>query len=196
MPQIEIRVLTGNALTGALKALAQLRISVFREWPYLYDGSLEYEAEYLSRYVAADGAVIVGAFDDDKLVGAATGEPMAHEVEAIRKPFEAEGYDLSNLFYFAESVLDPAYRGQGIGHRFFDEREKHARALGFSQTAFCAVIRPEDHPLRPESYRPLDGFWESRGYRKVPGAKVSFPWQDIGEKEESEKPLQIWIGDL
>ena len=45
---IEIRILKGDALKPALPALAGLRISVFREWPYLYDGSVDYEEKYLA----------------------------------------------------------------------------------------------------------------------------------------------------
>jgi hypothetical protein len=33
-------------------AWRSLRIAVFRDWPYLYDGSLEYEREYLARPTA------------------------------------------------------------------------------------------------------------------------------------------------
>lgn len=193
---VRIEVLQGEALTAALPALAGLRISVFREWPYLYDGSLDYEEKYLARYANAEGALIVGAFDGERLVGAATGQPMIHEVAAIRRPFEESGLDPADVFYFAESVLDPAWRGQGIGHRFFDERERHARLLGARYAGFCGVIRPDTHPMRPAGYRPLDPFWEKRGYRKLQGALVYFPWQDIGETHETEKPLQVWMRAL
>jgi GNAT superfamily N-acetyltransferase len=144
-----LKILEGEALTAALPGLAALRISVFREWPYLYDGSPDYEEKYLARYEDTEGALIVGAFDGDRLVGAATGQPMIHEVAAIRRPFEESGIDPADIFYFAESVLDPAWRGQGIGHRFFDERERHARSLGSKYSAFCGVIRPDTHPSVP-----------------------------------------------
>lgn len=192
----ELKILEDEALTAALPGLAALRISVFREWPYLYDGSSDYEKRYLARYTDTEGAVIVGAFDGDRLVGAATGQPMIHEVPAIRRPFEESGIDPADIFYFAESVLDPAYRGQGIGHRFFDERERHARALGARYAGFCAVVRPEDHPMRPAGYRPLDPFWHARGYKKLDGALVYFPWQDIGDTHETEKPMQVWMRAL
>ena len=47
---IDVRVLTGAALDAALDDVARLRITVFREWPYLYDGDLEYERDYLNAY--------------------------------------------------------------------------------------------------------------------------------------------------
>ncbi|WP_370199188.1 GNAT family N-acetyltransferase [Roseibium sp.] len=192
----EIRTLTGEELTAALNDLARLRISVFRSWPYLYEGSLEYEAGYLQRYARTEGAVIVGAYDGSRLVGAATGEPLGAELEAFKTPFLKQGLDPENVFYMAESVLDPAYRGQGIGHRFFDEREAHARRLGFGEAAFCAVIRPDTHPLKPADYAPLDPFWRKRGYEKLEGVVVTFPWRDVGENEETDTPMQVWHRNL
>jgi len=193
---IEIRRLTGDGLRQTLDALADLRISVFRTWPYLYEGSLDYEAKYLQRYAETDGAVIVGAYDGDWLVGAATGEPLGAELEDFRAPLEDRGFDLAKIFYLAESVLDPAYRGRGIGHRFFDEREAHARSLGFEEAVFCAVIRPDDHPLKPAGYAPLDPFWRKRGYEKLQDVVVTFPWLDVGETNETDKPMQVWYRKL
>ncbi|WP_040616869.1 GNAT family N-acetyltransferase [Roseibium sp. TrichSKD4] len=193
---IEIRVLTGSDLVKNLPKLAELRINVFKDWPYLYEGSLEYEEKYLARYAKTDGAVIVGAFDDGDLVGAATGEPLDKEVIQFRKPFEDLGFSPSRIFYLAESVLDSKYRGRGIGHRFFDEREAHAKRLGYSQTAFCSVVRSLDHPAQPADYRPLDPFWKKRGYDVVDGLIVHFPWQDVGDQQETEKPMQVWMRDL
>ncbi|MET1411792.1 GNAT family N-acetyltransferase [Roseibium sp. HPY-6] len=189
---VDIRILTGEGLKDALDDLARLRISVFRDWPYLYEGSMDYEAKYLQRYAETDGAVIVGAYDGETLVGAATGEPLGDEFEAFQAPLKERGYDPTRIFYLAESVLDPAYRGQGVGHLFFDEREAHARKLGFEQATFCAVIRPDNHPKRPADYRPLDPFWRKRGYEKMNGVIVTFPWQDIGDAGETEKPMQVW----
>ncbi|MEM9630670.1 MAG: GNAT family N-acetyltransferase [Pseudomonadota bacterium] len=193
---VEIKSLTGEELKAALNDLARLRIEVFRDWPYLYEGSMAYEEKYLQRYAETEGALIVGAYDRGQLVGAATGEPLGDEFEAFRSPLEERGFDPADIFYLAESVLDPAYRGQGIGHRFFEEREAHARRLGFSQAVFCAVIRPDDHPMRPSDYRPLDPFWRKRGYEKLQDVVVTFPWQDVGQDEETEKPMQVWYRKL
>ena len=74
---ITVRPLTGAALDAALDDVARLRIAVFRAWPYLYDGDLDYERRYLKAYRQSAHAVLVGAFDGADLVGAATGTPLA-----------------------------------------------------------------------------------------------------------------------
>jgi hypothetical protein len=48
----------------------------------------------------------------------------------IKAPFIAAGGNVDHIFYFGESVLLPQFRGMGIGHHFFDEREAAARAAG------------------------------------------------------------------
>ena len=191
-----VRALTGAALDAALDDVARLRIAVFRDWPYLYDGDMEYERRYVAAYRDSPGAVLVGALDGDRLVGAATGTPLAEHADDFAAAFAGTGIDLDTVFYCAESVLLPEYRGRGIGHRFFDVREDHARELGYSRSAFCAVIRPDDHPARPPDYRPLDGFWRTRGYAPLPGVVAEFGWRDLGAADESRKPLQFWMRDL
>lgn len=191
----ETRVLTGEALAAALPDVARLRMSVFRDWPYLYDGDLDYEEDYLKAY-QSPGAVVVAALDGDRIVGAATGAPMADHAADFASAFAGRPEPLSQIFYCAESVLFPEYRGHGIGHAFFDAREAHARALGLRWSAFCSVIRPADHPARPAEYRPLDGFWQKRGYQPLPGVTASFAWKDIGEARETEKRLQFWMRSL
>jgi GNAT superfamily N-acetyltransferase len=103
---------------------------------------------------------------------------------------------LDHVFYCAESVLLPEYRGRGIGHRFFDLREEHARAMGRSHAAFCGVIRAADHPARPDGYRPLDPFWRARGYAPVPNAVAQFRWKEVGHTTETPHALQFWMRAL
>lgn len=193
---MQVRALTGTDLAAALGDVARLRIAVFRDWPYLYDGDLEYERRYLAPFTRTDRSIVVGAFDGDTLVGASTGAPLQDHAEDFATAFADTGLDLRHIFYCAESVLLPEYRGHGIGHRFFDLREAHARHLGFSRAAFCGVVRAQDHPARPSAYRPLDGFWRKRGYRPLHGAVAEYKWKDLGEAKETAKPLQFWMSDL
>lgn len=193
---MRVEALSGAGLDAALDDLARLRIAVFRDWPYLYDGDLDYERRYLAPYRDNARAVVVGAFDGGALVGAATGTPMEDHADDFAAPLRALGIPLSDIFYCAESVLLPGYRGQGIGHRFFDIREAKSAALGRRNVAFCSVLRPDDHPAKPAGYRPLDGFWRARGYAPLAGVIAHFSWRDLGEDRETVKPLQVWMRRL
>jgi GNAT superfamily N-acetyltransferase len=189
--------LTGTAISPFLSDLAALRISVFRDFPYLYDGDPAYEQTYLQTYIAAPRAAVVLARDGERIVGATTCLPLADETPNVQKPFLEAGRDVSSIFYFGESVLAPPYRGRGIGVRFFEAREAHARTFGEYETAtFCAVNRPGDHPLRPAGYRPLDRFWTQRGFTRQPEMTCRMAWRDIGETDETEKSLTFWTKRL
>lgn len=190
----EVRILPRGEVAARIDDLARLRIAVFREWPYLYDGDLDYERGYLATYLESPSSVLVVAEDGGRVVGASTGVALADEDEAFRAPYAAAGIDPDRVFYFGESVLLPEYRGRGIGHRFFDAREQHARALGrFRWTSFCAVVRAEDDPRRPPAYRPLDPFWSARGYRRRADIVTTIAWREIGEAVASDKPLVAWL---
>jgi GNAT superfamily N-acetyltransferase len=175
--------------------LARLRLEVFREYPYLYDGDEAYEATYLSTYTNSPKSFVVLVRDAEAVVGASTAIPLA-DVEAFQKPFREHGYDLRTIFYFGESVLLPAYRGRGLGKRFFIERERRARAGGFKCAAFCAVDRAADHPFRPASYIPLDAFWQRRGFVKQPALRATFSWKELHEPTESPKSMTFWLKQL
>jgi GNAT superfamily N-acetyltransferase len=194
---VRVERLTGERLQPLLPELARLRVTVFRAFPYLYDGSPDYERRYLRTYAEAADSVIVGAFDGDRVVGASTGLPLAHEPESLTRPFVEHGYAVDRVFYFGESVLLPEHRGRGIGVRFLAEREAHARALGrFDHAAFCGVVRPPDHPRRPPGHVPLDAFWRKRGFAPAPGMLGRMAWRDLDEDRETEKPMRFWVKAL
>ena len=198
---ITIEPLSGAALSSAIPVVSGLRLTVFREWPYLYDGDTAYEGDYLATFAAHPDAIIIAARDGDTIVGAATAAPLAGHTDEIVPLFESHGYDPEAIFYCGESVLLSAYRGQGIGHAFFDHREAHARALNargyhFTHATFCGVLRADDDPRKPADYRPLDGFWRKRGYQPVPGLIGHYDWREIGHAEETRKDMQFWIKTL
>jgi len=193
---VEVRALHGAELEAQLDGVAALRIAVFRDWPYLYDGSLDYERDYLATYRDNAGALLVGGFAGGGAVGASTSTLMEDHAAEFAAPFRDFQVPMTAILYGAESVLLPEYRGQGIGHRFFDLRETHARALGRSHVAFCSVLRPADHPARPATYRTNDAFWMGRGYAPLPGMLAEFSWRDVGDTAESVKPLQFWMRAL
>ena len=194
---IDVRSVTGDDILTVLPDLARLRIAVFRDWPYLYDGTLEYEEAYLDELAKAKGAVCVIARDGDQIVGASTGAPMVEHADEFGEPFTKAGYDISKIFYCGESVLLKSHRGHGLGHIFFEKREEQAHKLGgFTHSTFCRVIRPDDHPLKPADYIPLDKFWTKRGYAPVEGLTATYAWKDIDQKDETVHHMQFWMKKL
>lgn len=193
---LRIERFVGADVRRHLDAVAALRIVVFRDWPYLYDGDPAYECEYLDAYAVSADSLFVLAFDGDRIVGASTGLPLADDSAEFRAPFDAAGLDASRVFYFGESVLLPAYRGQGVGHAFFDHREAHARGLrGFDLAAFCAVDRDPADPRRPAGHRDNDAFWIGRGYARQAGMTMRLRWNEI-DRGDIEHALTFWTRRL
>lgn len=188
--------LHGTAISEHIEELGRLRITVFREYPYLYEGTPEEEQDYLSRYAANPRSLVVLMRYEGRLVGATTCQPLADETASFRAPFEKAGFDLEEIFYFGESVILPEFRGQGGGGAFFRFREEHAARTGpFRYTTFCAVDRPSDHPLRPAGYRALDDYWSAKGYRKHPELVCTFPWKDVDQPAPTDHTLTFWMKD-
>ena len=191
MPDVTIVAVSGRKILLYLDDVARLRIEVFRDYPYLYAGSLEYEKEYLQSYAACDKSIFVLALDGADVVGVSTGLPMLDADVAFQHSYLQRGDDLSKIFYLGESVLLPKHRGCGIGHAFFDEREKQARECGAALVTFCSVIRSEDHPLRPFGYRSHDVFWKKRGYEPN-GLCAQLAWEQVDQGSEVENELVFW----
>lgn len=194
---LHIDRVTGGALAALIPDLARLRVHIFRDWPYLYDGDEAYETAYLQTYLRSPRAAVIVGRQGGLIIGASTCLPLADETENVQAPFVASGLDPANVFYFGESVLLPQLRGRGIGVAFFREREAHASAVSdCNYAAFCAVQRPDDHPARPAGYKPLDAFWIQRGFTRRPDLRCTMAWKDTGAAEETEKPMVFWLKSL
>ncbi|WP_323989473.1 GNAT family N-acetyltransferase [Nguyenibacter sp. L1] len=191
---LSFEICRAGRLAEIIDDLARLRIAIFRDWPYLYDGTDPvYERRYLEVYLRSPHAAAIVARDDGgRIVGASTCLLLADEAAPMRAPFEVRGQDLRRFFYFGESVLLPACRGRGAGVRFFALREEAARAAGADFAVFCAVHRPPDHPARPAGWVPLDGFWARRGYARLPGLSCTYPWKEVGTGHEVPHRLDFW----
>ena len=192
--EFEFKVVRGHELTPFLDQLAQLRINVFREFPYLYDGNIDYETEYLSVYQNTNESMVILVYLNSKLIGASTCIPLSCESDEFKDNFLKNDFNLDKIMYFGESILLKEYRGNKIGHRFFEMRESFAQKQikDLEVTTFCAVDRPVNHPLRPAGYQGLATFWMRMGYEKTE-MKVYYPWKDIDQKEENNKAMSIWI---
>ena len=152
---VKLKCLESKDIKDALDELARLRIEVFSEYPYLYEGDRDYEKSYLANYLDSKTAIVIIAQDGSNIVGASTGLALKEADKEFQRAFDEP---LDGYFYFGESVLEMPYRNQGIGSKFMDLRLEHAKRLGFKTACFCAVERN----FQPDSYRPLDAFWRKK----------------------------------
>ncbi|MCO5142668.1 MAG: GNAT family N-acetyltransferase [Oligoflexia bacterium] len=196
-PELVIKTYQGKEGSAFIDDLARLRISVFREYPYLYDGDAEYEKKYLSRYFSIPSSFLVLASIEQKIIGASTAMHLKDELKEFKEPFEKNSFDTNSICYFGESVLLPEYRGLGIGKIFMQKRIDFARTiLKAKYSCFCAVQRNKNDTRKPQDYKPLDEFWIKLGFEKVTNLTTSFAWKELGETTESNKLMQFWLKPL
>ena len=139
---VTFKRLSGAAIVPFVRDLARLRIDIFREYPYLYDGDEDYELNYLKTYVQSPRSIVMLVFDGNRLVGATTGLPMADETTEFQRPFLDRDLDVRGIFYCGESVLRPSCRGRGIYRQLFRAREDpRARSAASTRrrSAACSV---------------------------------------------------------
>lgn len=188
---ISNELLTGLNVENHLYEIASLRIDIFREYPYLYDGDRNDEFHYLQRYAEAPDACAIVVFDDENVVGAATGIPLREE-EGLLAPFAGSHYPLDATYYVGELLFYPAYRNQGLGIDVMAMMEKYALSLGNYHHLACAtVVRPDDHPLRPQEYVQIERFLARTGFVALPDITTSFKWREI-DGSNNEHPMRFW----
>lgn len=158
--------------------MGQLRILLFKEYPYLYKGTLEEELPYLDTYFSSSKSRVVCVFDSSKLVGFCTAIPLV-EMPGHSEPLKKEGFAPENFLYIGEVLLLKDYRGQGFLDKFMKLQEEHAVHQGYSFTTFVTICRAEDHPERPQEYKDLKKSWERLGYQPLPSIKIEVPWRQV-----------------
>ena len=191
---LKMQELWGSEAKQFFEELADMRIRVFREYPYLYEGAVEYEQKYLKRYFDCPRSFVTLCWDGQKLAGATTSIPALDEIEDLRKPLLARGVALENLMYFGESMLLPKHRGKGLGKEFFKRRLAAAKSLGMTRATFCAVSRPEAQV--PAEYRDPSHLWKKQGFAVNPEITAEFGWRDLGSEEDTKKKMVFWFKDL
>ncbi len=191
----------GGEITPFVPEVAAIRIRGFRAFPYLYEGSPAYEEKYLQGYVREPRAMLIRVRDGQETIGIATATPLACSGDIVADAPELlrrAGYDPAVFFYYAEILVEPRYRGRGIARTIYAERERAARAFGFSSLCLAVVQRPADHPLAPPGYVSPERIWIRDGFDKA-GVTVSYGWPTIqpdGTVRDEDNPLAFWVRHL
>lgn len=194
--EITEQLLTGAAITGAVDDLATLRLEIFPEYPYLYQGRREDELAYLNSYAEAPDACVILACDGLTVIGAATGMPLVHEDAQMRDAFAGTAFPLNEVYYVGELLFYPAYRNGGLGSKLLAQLENRIRSLGRYRHLTCATVeRPDDHPLRPHDYIPITRFLARTGFVRLRGVTTHFTWRET-DGVKRDHPMQFWSKEL
>lgn len=187
---------TGTVIAGTLDTLASLRLEIFREYPYLYDGRREDELDYLKSYAEAPDACVILAYDEGTVVGAATGMPFIHEGAQMLAALAGSQYSVDYLYYVGEMLFYPAFRNKGLGLQLLDQLEQHIRSLGSYRHLVCTTVeRPDAHPLQPVGYIPITRFLARTWFDLLPGVTTSVAWRET-DGVRRDHPMQFWVKEL
>ncbi|MFA7405306.1 MAG: GNAT family N-acetyltransferase [Pelobacteraceae bacterium] len=190
------QLLTGAAIADAVDDLATLRLEIFLDYPYLYQGKREDELTYLGSYAEAPDACVILARDGLAVIGAATGMPLVHEDAQMRDAFAATAFPLNEAYYVGEMLFRPAYRNSGLGRKLLAQLESRIRSLGSYRRLTCATVeRPDDHPLRPRDYTPITRFLSRTGFVRLSGVTTRFTWRET-DGTTRDHPMQFWSKEL
>lgn len=183
-----------------LPFVAEQRIAVYREYPYLYDGKMDEEIAYLEWFSKLKHSAIVIAFYNNEPVGFITGTSLAafdfYYAGSVNL-FNNAGLSYDTYYYFSDAIVLPEHRNKLLVTQMAQMLEEHADILGYTATCFVSESY-ESHPLKPEGYKELDGLFKKNGYSKT-DMIITYNWPTLqidGTDKMQIHPMNYWIKNL
>lgn len=198
---ISVEIVVGSDIQKYIDYVSALRISTFKDYPYLYKGSLNYEKKYIENYILDNKATLAFAKVNNKIAGISTGIPLASNSEIVKDIqviFHKNNIDISRYYYYGETIVLPAYRRQGLTTMLYQKQNELVRNWGFKYTTILTVMREDDDPLKPKGYQKPDEIWKHLGFYKN-GLVCAHNWPTIqksGEVIEAYNKLELWVKNL
>jgi len=189
-----MRIIRGQEIENHIDQLGRFRIEIFREYPYLYDGDLDYERAYLNRYSRDTESFLLVIHDRLGFVGICTGMPLSGEDPDFRNAFVGES--INEIYYIGEVMLRKDARGKKMGSKLFSTALSLIDSKKYKRVSLCTVDRGSNHPQCPESYCSPDYLWKKYGFEKSAHLVAFLSWKDIGQTTETKKTMNIWFKEL
>ena len=197
--KIYIKTFRGESITPYIKDITELCITIYREYPYLYEGTEEEYLPFIEHYTCSNYGIACLLFDNTKPIGVAIGMPMDEMREKYKKPFinARPQENCEELFYLGEFLLLNDYRDQGFGKQMYLELERLVKENPkLKKICFCKFDETDQGPLMPENYKALDHFWEKLEFDKCDDLTVTVYWRNIYSEEDSPHKLMHWLKTL
>ncbi|MDD2411768.1 MAG: GNAT family N-acetyltransferase [Bacteroidales bacterium] len=194
---MEIKVVSAQEIESYIDIIANLRITIFKEYPYLYDGDYTYEQKYLKKFLETPDSLICVAYDENQIVGAITALPLKYEDELIKKPFLNQGISMDTVYYYSEALILQEYRKKGIGIKMFKMAEEKIISMEkYTFFTFAAIERNENHPQKPKDYQSPYPFFGKIGFIQRRDLVCQMSWKEINQTQESNKSLYFWTKEI
>jgi GNAT superfamily N-acetyltransferase len=196
-----LEILSGKQLLPMLDEVARFRLKLFREFPYLYEGTEEYEKNYLQIFVENPHALLILFKINDQIVGIATGLPLHMEGEIFKEAienFKKAHFNPEQCYYIGEVLVLPEFRGRFFSFKFIKEIENKIKDWGYKYICFMTVVRDKHDPRQPGNYRDLLPLWQRLRYQQTDiTLNPVYPTiQPDGKVLEVANPMIFWIKKL
>ena len=189
---LRIESLSGSAATAKLGEWARLRIEIFSEYPYLYEGATKGEQAYLSTYLRTPRARILGLFEGAHVGGMATMAPLDACEDFAEDVVKATGLAPKTCLYVGDIIFEPRYRGRGLFNVCFNAAEDWGRAHGFSHIVAAAIRTSPTDAGRPQDYRPIAGLFARVGLEKLSGVSMTATYPSTLSHRPEPHVLEYW----
>lgn len=182
-----------------LSDVAEFRVKHFRNYPYLYDGNLDYEKNYLAGLANDKKSLLIKAYDSNNhLIAVSTSVPLVTGSDILKsatESFATAGYDPGSIYYYGEIIIEPQYRGFGISAIIYKMQDDYAKLNKFKFIALATVIRSDNDLRKPANHQPSDPIWNRFGFTKT-NIIFDYDWptiqSDFLTENESHK-MVYWL---
>lgn len=194
---MSLEIITSTNLESYLDIIADFRIKYFKEFPYLYEGTIDYEKHYLQGFAKDPKSILILIKFENRVIAVSTALPLMSEADILDDTsarFKEAGYQPEDFFYYSEVLIAPDFRKEGLLRKIYAIREKWARSFGFNQLTLATVIREKTHPLRPSGYVEIESIWKHFGFQKT-SIEIDYKWPTIfpdGSVKEVNNKMVFW----
>jgi hypothetical protein len=199
--KIDVEVYAGKDAEKYTDLLAQLRISEFKEYPYLYSGNIEAERKLVAEYAQDEKGMIVVAKINGKTAGLLSGIPLvsnAQIVSGIKAFFEKQKVNINEYYYCGEGIILPEFRHLGLIKMLLNKQDEQAKKWQFKYVCALTVFRDETYFPKPKAYTSTDSLWTHLGFIKT-NLRTNFIWPTIQKNNsiiEQENTVEFWTKTL
>jgi GNAT superfamily N-acetyltransferase len=190
----------GQKLGKFARFIAEQRVTMFAEYPYLYQAAVEDDMPYTTWFSQLPKSAAVVAYYEDKPIGFIAGtsfKDFGEHFQGSVALFEDAQLNPESYFYISEVIIIPEHRGEGLSTQLFEVIENYAKQAGYTKACFVTESHKK-HPLKPANYRDLGVLWTKLGYSLM-NLFLQFSWptlQTDGSSEMQEHTLEYWQKDL